>query len=60
LESVVSEGYPSSALLDVAKKKQADLIIMGSHGRTGLKKLLLGSVAEAVVQEAVTPVMIVR
>lgn len=60
LESVVLEGYPSSALLDIAKNKKVDLIIMGSHGRTGLKKLLLGSVAEAVVQEAVTPVMIVR
>ena len=60
IETLVLEGYPSSALLDVAKNKEADLIVMGSHGRTGLKRLWLGSVAESVVQEATIPVMIVR
>lgn len=39
LETVVVEGYPPSALLDVATNSHADLIIMGSHGRTGLKRL---------------------
>lgn len=56
----VLEGYPSSALLDVAKDTTADLIVMGSHGRTGLKRLWLGSVAESVVREARIPVLIVR
>jgi len=60
LDTVVLEGYPSSVLIDVAKDKGADLIVMGSHGRTGLKKLWLGSVAESIVQEATIPVMIVR
>lgn len=60
IETQLVEGDPASALLDVAKKMDADLIIMGSHGRTGLKRLWLGSVAESVVQEATVPVLIVR
>jgi nucleotide-binding universal stress UspA family protein len=60
IETKVLEGYPSSAILDVAKNEKADLIVMGSHGRTGLKRLWLGSVAESVVQEATIPILIVR
>jgi nucleotide-binding universal stress UspA family protein len=60
IDMKVLEGYPSSALLDVAKDTTADLIVMGSHGRTGLKRLWLGSVAESVVREATLPVLIVR
>jgi len=60
IETKVLEGYPSSALLDVAKNTGADLILMGSHGRTGLKRLWLGSVAESVVREAMIPVLIVQ
>jgi len=60
IESIVVEGYPSQAIIDAAKKKGADLIVMGSHGRSGLKRLWLGSVAESVVREASVPVLIVR
>jgi nucleotide-binding universal stress UspA family protein len=60
MDTQVLEGYPSSALLNVAKDTTADLIVMGSHGRTGLKRLWLGSVAESVVREATIPVLIVR
>ena len=60
IETQVLEGYPSSALLDVAKEKSVNLIVMGSHGRSGLKRLWLGSVAESVVREATIPVLIVR
>jgi nucleotide-binding universal stress UspA family protein len=60
IDTQVLEGYPSSALLDVAKKTSADLIVMGSHGRTGLKRMWLGSVAESVVREATIPVLIAR
>lgn len=60
IETKVLEGYPSTALLEVAKNEKADLIVMGSHGRTGLKRLWLGSIAESVVQEATIPVLIVR
>jgi nucleotide-binding universal stress UspA family protein len=60
IESMVVEGYPSAAIIDVAEKKSADLIVMGSHGRSGLKRLWIGSVAESVVREAPVPVLIVR
>ena len=60
IETKVLDGDPSAVLLDVAKSKKADLIVMGSHGRTGLKRLWLGSVAESVVREATIPVLIVR
>jgi len=60
IETKVLDGDPSAVLLDVAKNEKADLIVMGSHGRTGLKRLWLGSVAESVVREATIPVLIVR
>lgn len=47
-------------LLDAAKSVGAELIVMGSHGRTGVKRLLLGSVAEHVLRHAACPVVTVR
>jgi nucleotide-binding universal stress UspA family protein len=46
-------------LLQIAADVQADLVIVGTHGRTGLRRVLLGSVAEAVVRRAATPVLVV-
>lgn len=42
------------------QRKNADLLVMGSHGRTGFKKLVLGSVAQKVLGEIYIPVLIVR
>ena len=53
-------GDPRTALLDAARSEHADLIVVGSHGRTGIKKLLLGSVASHVVTHAPCSVLIVR
>jgi universal stress protein A len=50
-------GDPSSAIARLAEEEQADMIIMGTHGRTGLTRLLMGSVAEAVVRRAPCPVL---
>lgn len=47
-------------ILNFAKSKKSDLIIIGSHGRTGLNKLILGSVANGVVQQAKCSVMVVK
>ncbi|MFC2171985.1 universal stress protein [Acidobacteriota bacterium] len=47
-------------ILEYAKEKDIDIIVMGSHGRRGVKRLLLGSVAEEVVREASCPVMTIR
>lgn len=54
------EGQPDRAILDAAGKEDADLIIMGSHGRTGLDKLLMGSVSERVLNQTACPVLITR
>jgi nucleotide-binding universal stress UspA family protein len=54
--SVVS-GIPQTAIIEAAKSKKADLIVMGTHGRTGLGHLLIGSVAEKIIRSAECPVL---
>ena len=54
------EGYPPEVIVDTARDRGADVIAMGTHGRSGLKHLLLGSNAERVVQHAPCPVLTVR
>lgn len=56
----VIEGDVRSGILDIAVEWQAELIILGSHGRTGLRRFTLGSVAETVSRHARCSVMIVR
>ncbi len=53
-------GDPATAILQVAKEVGANLIVMGTHGRTGLGRLLMGSVAEKVVRGATCPVVTVK
>jgi nucleotide-binding universal stress UspA family protein len=60
VETVVREGDARSVILDEAEIWGADLIVVGSHGRTGLKRLVLGSVAQAVVAHAHCSVEVVR
>ncbi len=56
----VLQGDPREVLVDVARAESADLIVVGSHGRTGLAKLLLGSVASHVVSHAPCSVLVVK
>ena len=58
--TTVEQGDPKSKIIDVASKWQADLIVLGSHGRKGLEHFLLGSVSEAVARHAPCSVEIVR
>jgi nucleotide-binding universal stress UspA family protein len=60
VESVVREGYAATAIVDEATEIDADLIVIGTHGLSGLKHMLLGSVAERVVQKAPCPVLTVK
>jgi nucleotide-binding universal stress UspA family protein len=53
-------GDPADAIIQAAEKEDADLIVMGTHGRTGLTRLLMGSVAEAVVRKAKCPVLTIK
>jgi nucleotide-binding universal stress UspA family protein/uncharacterized membrane protein YfcA len=57
---VVAEGRPEQVILDQAGKAGADLIVIGTHGRTGLDRLLMGSVAERVIGFAACPVLAVK
>jgi nucleotide-binding universal stress UspA family protein len=57
---VMVEGAPASAIVRAAKSRRADMIVMGTHGRSGLARLFLGSVAERVVGQAPCPVLTVR
>ena len=56
----VVEGDPSRAIVDTARKEGCDVIAMATHGRSGVPRLLLGSVADRVVRESHLPVLLVR
>jgi universal stress protein A len=56
----VAAGSPAETIVHVAHERGADLIVMGTHGRTGLHHMLLGSVAEKVVRLAPCPVLTVK
>jgi nucleotide-binding universal stress UspA family protein len=56
----VQRGGPAETIAKVASEWGADLIVIGSHGRTGVRRVLLGSVAEGVVRSAPCPVLIAR
>jgi nucleotide-binding universal stress UspA family protein len=60
LQVNVAVGKPAEEILRVAREEKVDLIIMGTHGRTGVRHLLLGSVAEAITRAAPCPVFTVR
>ncbi len=53
-------GVPFEEIVRVAKEEHADMIVMGAHGRSGLNRVLLGSVAERVIRLAPCPVLTVR
>lgn len=59
-EGRILDGNPDRALIATAEQSGADLIVVGSHGRRGIRRFLLGSVAEAIVRNAPVPVLVVR
>jgi nucleotide-binding universal stress UspA family protein len=59
-ETVVVTGPPWTQIVAIAKSRQADLIVLGTHGRTGLKHAVMGSTAERVAQHAACPVLVVH
>jgi nucleotide-binding universal stress UspA family protein len=60
VEYRVSEGVPAEEILRLAEDEECDLIVMGTHGRTGLDRMLMGSVAETVMKLAHCPVLTVK
>ena len=60
VEEVIAHGEAASEIVRVAKDRNVDLIVVSSHGRTGLGRILFGSTAEAVVRHASCPVLVVK
>jgi nucleotide-binding universal stress UspA family protein len=60
VETLAREGYPPEVIVEAARELEADVIALGTHGRTGLRHLLLGSNAQRVVSLAPCPVLTVR
>jgi universal stress protein A len=60
IEALVVRGVPFAEIISIAKKNKADMIVMGTHGRTGLAHIMIGSVSEKVVRKAHCPVLTVR
>jgi nucleotide-binding universal stress UspA family protein len=55
----VEEGVPAQAIDDVARREKADLIVMATHGRSGWRRFLFGSVAERVIRTTCLPVLVI-
>ncbi len=60
VQSMLCEGDPSEVILDVARAKNADLIVLGTYGRKGLNRLLMGSVTSRVISESSADVLVVK
>ena len=60
IESIIKEGSPAKAILDVASQEDIDLIVIGSSGKSGFDRFILGSVSDKVVNAAKCPVLVVH
>ena len=60
LETSVWYGAPATSIVEAAETQHSDLIVMTSHGRTGIGRLILGSVAESVLRGTTTPILLLR
>lgn len=60
VESVLLEGHPADEIVKFAEQNDIEMILMGTLGKTGLDRFLLGSVAENVVRHSKIPVLVVR
>ena len=60
VESAIVDGSPPTRIIDYAEENDCDVIVMGTHGRSGVDRLLLGSVAERVVRSSPVPVLTIN
>lgn len=60
IKTIIKQGNPADEIIKVARKIKADIIITGSHGRSGAKKLFLGSVSSRIVDHAPCTVLVVK
>jgi len=60
VKTIVKEGHPAQEIIKVAAEEKADVIVIGSHGKSNLRGMLLGSVSESVVHKSPVPVLVVK
>ena len=60
MEYKLAKGDPAASIIQVAEETACDLIVLGTHGRTGLRRALMGSVAEHVMRSAPCPVLVMK
>ncbi len=60
IEEVLLVGSPTHDMEKIVKKTESDLVVIGTHGKTGLEKLILGSVAESALKTVKVPVLLVK
>ncbi|AET65529.1 universal stress protein [Methanothrix harundinacea] len=60
VETVVTFGVPANSIIELAKEKGVDMIVMGGHGQSGVTKFIIGSVVKNVLYRATVPVLVVR
>ena len=60
VETQIEEGHPGEVIPDMASKLDADLIVMGTHGRRGLERALMGSVAREVANTTTVPLLLIK
>ncbi len=60
VETVVTFGVPANSIIELAKGKGVDMIVMGGHGQSGVTKFIIGSVVKNVLYRATVPVLVVR
>jgi len=56
----VAIGNPAQSIMQFSKKKNIDLIVMTTHGKSGLKRAVMGSIADVVIRESGKPVLVIR
>ena len=59
-ETRIAPGLPAEQVVRLAKSEKTDMIVMGTHGRSGLKRLMIGSVTDKVIRSAPCPVLVVN
>ena len=60
IETRIIPGLPADQIVNLSKKEKVDMIVLGTHGRSGLKRLMLGSVTDRVLRENTCPVLVVH
>lgn len=60
VEAKVIEGFPRTTLVDLISESHADLVVIGSHGRNAIQRLLIGSTSEHLIRRAPCPVLVIR